>query len=115
MLQLVVSLLLCLLDWVMALPPKTLLQPVQTRSPPERDQPTKTLLSCIYKVYACVYIHIYDSIRPVWLNWSCKRYTKESTHPLFSFKNVSRYYMAVCMGHSLSAIPSISRCNCRTC
>lgn len=47
--QLVVSLLLCLLDWVMALPPKTLLQPVQTRSPPEKDQPTKTLLSCIYK------------------------------------------------------------------
>uniref|UniRef100_A0A8C2XRE4 Ral GTPase activating protein catalytic subunit alpha 1 n=1 Tax=Cyclopterus lumpus TaxID=8103 RepID=A0A8C2XRE4_CYCLU len=30
--QLVVSLLLCLLDWVMALPPKTLLQPVQTQS-----------------------------------------------------------------------------------
>uniref|UniRef100_A0A3B4YQI7 Ral GTPase activating protein catalytic subunit alpha 1 n=1 Tax=Seriola lalandi dorsalis TaxID=1841481 RepID=A0A3B4YQI7_SERLL len=56
MLQLVVSLLLCLLDWVMALPPKTLLQPVQTRSPPERDQPTKTLLSCIYKVlHGCVY------------------------------------------------------------
>uniref|UniRef100_A0A4W6FLB3 Ral GTPase activating protein catalytic subunit alpha 1 n=1 Tax=Lates calcarifer TaxID=8187 RepID=A0A4W6FLB3_LATCA len=55
-LQLVVSLLLCLLDWVMALPPKTLLQPVQTRSPPERDQPTKTLLSCIYKVlHGCVY------------------------------------------------------------
>uniref|UniRef100_A0A4W6FJQ0 Ral GTPase activating protein catalytic subunit alpha 1 n=1 Tax=Lates calcarifer TaxID=8187 RepID=A0A4W6FJQ0_LATCA len=53
---LVVSLLLCLLDWVMALPPKTLLQPVQTRSPPERDQPTKTLLSCIYKVlHGCVY------------------------------------------------------------
>uniref|UniRef100_A0A8C9YER4 Ral GTPase activating protein catalytic subunit alpha 1 n=1 Tax=Sander lucioperca TaxID=283035 RepID=A0A8C9YER4_SANLU len=54
--SLVVSLLLCLLDWVMALPPKTLLQPVQTRSPPERDQPTKTLLSCIYKVlHGCVY------------------------------------------------------------
>uniref|UniRef100_A0A667ZVM1 Ral GTPase activating protein catalytic subunit alpha 1 n=1 Tax=Myripristis murdjan TaxID=586833 RepID=A0A667ZVM1_9TELE len=54
--RLVVSLLLCLLDWVMALPPKTLLQPVQTRSPPERDQPTKTLLSCIYKVlHGCVY------------------------------------------------------------
>uniref|UniRef100_A0A4W6FLU1 Ral GTPase activating protein catalytic subunit alpha 1 n=1 Tax=Lates calcarifer TaxID=8187 RepID=A0A4W6FLU1_LATCA len=51
-----ISLLLCLLDWVMALPPKTLLQPVQTRSPPERDQPTKTLLSCIYKVlHGCVY------------------------------------------------------------
>uniref|UniRef100_A0A665W9R4 Ral GTPase activating protein, alpha subunit 1 (catalytic) n=1 Tax=Echeneis naucrates TaxID=173247 RepID=A0A665W9R4_ECHNA len=54
--RLVVSLLLCLLDWVMALPPKSLLQPVQTRSPPERDQPTKTLLSCIYKVlHGCVY------------------------------------------------------------
>lgn len=38
----------------MALPPKTLLQPVQTRSPPEKDQPTKTLLSCIYKVCCCV-------------------------------------------------------------
>ncbi|XP_054586127.2 ral GTPase-activating protein subunit alpha-1 isoform X10 [Nothobranchius furzeri] len=54
--RLVVSLLLCLLDWVMALPPKTLLQPIQTRSPPEREQPTKTLLSCIYKVlHGCVY------------------------------------------------------------
>ncbi|XP_032404197.1 ral GTPase-activating protein subunit alpha-1 isoform X4 [Xiphophorus hellerii] len=54
--RLVVSLLLCLLDWVMALPPKTLLQPVQTRSPPEREQPTKTLLSCIYKVlHGCIY------------------------------------------------------------
>ncbi|XP_056281614.1 ral GTPase-activating protein subunit alpha-1 isoform X5 [Pseudoliparis swirei] len=54
--RLVVSLLLCLLDWVMALPPKTLLQPVQTRSPPEKDQPTKTLLSCIYMVlHGCVY------------------------------------------------------------
>lgn len=52
--QLVVSLLLCLLDWVMALPPKSLLQPVQTRSPPEKDQPTKTLLSCIYKVCVCL-------------------------------------------------------------
>nr|XP_020477632.1 ral GTPase-activating protein subunit alpha-1 [Monopterus albus] len=54
--RLVVSLLLCMLDWVMALPPKTVLQPVQTRNPPERDQPTKTLLSCIYKVlHGCVY------------------------------------------------------------
>ncbi|XP_070776785.1 ral GTPase-activating protein subunit alpha-1 [Enoplosus armatus] len=54
--RLVVSLLLCLLDWVMALPPKTLLQPVQSRSPPESEQPTKTLLSCIYKVlHGCVY------------------------------------------------------------
>lgn len=54
--RLVVSLLLCLLDWVMALPPETLLQPVHTRTPPEKDQPTKTLLSCIYKVlHGCVY------------------------------------------------------------
>ncbi|KAM7404047.1 hypothetical protein PAMA_004459 [Pampus argenteus] len=54
--RLVVSLLLCLLDWVMALPPKTLLQPVQTQSPTDREQPTKTLLSCIYKVlHGCVY------------------------------------------------------------
>ncbi|KAI3367931.1 hypothetical protein L3Q82_026760 [Scortum barcoo] len=54
--RLVVSLLLCLMDWVMALPPKSLLQPVQSRSPPEKDQPTKTLLSCIYKVlHGCVY------------------------------------------------------------
>ncbi|MEQ2282558.1 Ral GTPase-activating protein subunit alpha-1, partial [Ameca splendens] len=54
--RLVVSLLLCLLDWVMALPPKTLLQPAQTQSSPEREQPTKTLLSCIYKIlHGCVY------------------------------------------------------------
>ncbi|XP_047249043.1 ral GTPase-activating protein subunit alpha-1 isoform X8 [Girardinichthys multiradiatus] len=54
--RLVVSLLLCLLDWVMALPPKILLQPVQTQSSPEREQPTKTLLSCIYKIlHGCVY------------------------------------------------------------
>ncbi|KAK7905267.1 hypothetical protein WMY93_017874 [Mugilogobius chulae] len=54
--RLVVSLLLCLLDWVMALPPETLLQPVHSRTPPEKDQPTKTLLSCIYKVlHGCVY------------------------------------------------------------
>ncbi|XP_072314399.1 ral GTPase-activating protein subunit alpha-1 isoform X2 [Eucyclogobius newberryi] len=54
--RLVVSLLLCLLDWVMALPPETLLQPVHSRSPPEKEQPTKTLLSCIYKVlHGCVY------------------------------------------------------------
>uniref|UniRef100_A0A7N6BD13 Rap-GAP domain-containing protein n=1 Tax=Anabas testudineus TaxID=64144 RepID=A0A7N6BD13_ANATE len=61
--RLVVSLLLCLLDWVMALPPNTLLQPVQTRSPPEKDQPTKTLLSCIYKVlHGCVYgAHSFNS------------------------------------------------------
>uniref|UniRef100_A0A8C7TWP3 Ral GTPase activating protein catalytic subunit alpha 1 n=1 Tax=Oncorhynchus mykiss TaxID=8022 RepID=A0A8C7TWP3_ONCMY len=53
--RLVVSLLLCLLDWVMALPPKTLLQPVQTLSP-HKDKPDKSVLSCIYKVlHGCVY------------------------------------------------------------
>uniref|UniRef100_A0A674AR08 Ral GTPase activating protein catalytic subunit alpha 1 n=1 Tax=Salmo trutta TaxID=8032 RepID=A0A674AR08_SALTR len=53
--KLVVSLLLCLLDWVMALPPKTLLQPVQTLSP-DKDKPDKSVLSCIYKVlHGCVY------------------------------------------------------------
>uniref|UniRef100_A0A8C7G7E8 Ral GTPase activating protein catalytic subunit alpha 1 n=1 Tax=Oncorhynchus kisutch TaxID=8019 RepID=A0A8C7G7E8_ONCKI len=52
---LVVSLLLCLLDWVMALPPKALLQPVQTLSP-DKDKPDKSVLSCIYKVlHGCVY------------------------------------------------------------
>lgn len=58
LLQLVVSLLLCLLDWVMALPPKTLLQPVQTQSPPEKEQPAKTLLSCIYKVHLSVAVAV---------------------------------------------------------
>ncbi|KAL0969703.1 hypothetical protein UPYG_G00231130 [Umbra pygmaea] len=53
--RLVVSLLLCLLDWVMALPPKTLLQPVQTLSP-DKDNQDKSVLSCIYKVlHGCVY------------------------------------------------------------
>ncbi|KAK6307418.1 hypothetical protein J4Q44_G00225660 [Coregonus suidteri] len=53
--RLVVSLLLCLLDWVMALPPKTLLQPVQSLSP-DKDMPDKSVLSCIYKVlHGCVY------------------------------------------------------------
>uniref|UniRef100_A0A8C7GAU5 Ral GTPase activating protein catalytic subunit alpha 1 n=1 Tax=Oncorhynchus kisutch TaxID=8019 RepID=A0A8C7GAU5_ONCKI len=53
--RLVVSLLLCLLDWVMALPPKALLQPVQTLSP-DKDKPDKSVLSCIYKVlHGCVY------------------------------------------------------------
>ncbi|XP_052009334.1 ral GTPase-activating protein subunit alpha-1-like isoform X1 [Xyrauchen texanus] len=52
--RLVVSLLLCLLDWVMALPPKTLLQPVQGASDKEKND--KSVLSCIYKVlHGCVY------------------------------------------------------------
>ncbi|KAJ7991111.1 hypothetical protein DPEC_G00293870 [Dallia pectoralis] len=53
--RLVVSLLLCLLDWVMALPQKTLLQPIQTLSP-DQDEQDKSVLSCIYKVlHGCVY------------------------------------------------------------
>ncbi|XP_041132429.1 ral GTPase-activating protein subunit alpha-1-like isoform X7 [Polyodon spathula] len=53
--RLVVSLLLCLLDWVMALPPKTLLQPVHTVGPDE-DKSDTSVLSCIYKVlHGCVY------------------------------------------------------------
>uniref|UniRef100_A0A671M8W1 Ral GTPase-activating protein subunit alpha-1-like n=1 Tax=Sinocyclocheilus anshuiensis TaxID=1608454 RepID=A0A671M8W1_9TELE len=52
--RLVVSLLLCLLDWVMALPPKTLLQPVQGAS--DNEKTDKSILSCIYKVlHGCVY------------------------------------------------------------
>uniref|UniRef100_A0A8C2AGH2 Ral GTPase activating protein, alpha subunit 1 (catalytic) n=1 Tax=Cyprinus carpio TaxID=7962 RepID=A0A8C2AGH2_CYPCA len=52
--RLVVSLLLCLLDWVMALPPKTLLQPVQRAS--DNEKTDKSVLSCIYKVlHGCVY------------------------------------------------------------
>ncbi|XP_030626433.1 ral GTPase-activating protein subunit alpha-1 [Chanos chanos] len=53
--RLVVSLLLCMLDWVMALPPKTLLQPVQTLNS-DKDRSDKSVLSCIYKVlHGCVY------------------------------------------------------------
>ncbi|XP_048046830.1 ral GTPase-activating protein subunit alpha-1 isoform X9 [Megalobrama amblycephala] len=52
--RLVVSLLLCLLDWVLALPPKTLLQPVQGAS--DKEKTDKSVLSCIYKVlHGCVY------------------------------------------------------------
>ncbi|XP_075387192.1 ral GTPase-activating protein subunit alpha-1 isoform X1 [Tenrec ecaudatus] len=53
--RLVVSLLLCLLDWIMALPLKTLLQPVRTTGA-ENDKTEKSVLSCIYKVlHGCVY------------------------------------------------------------
>ncbi|XP_060789784.1 ral GTPase-activating protein subunit alpha-1 isoform X3 [Neoarius graeffei] len=53
--RLVVSLLLCLLDWVMALPPKTLLQPIQTLSQ-DKDKSDRTVLGAIYKVlHGCVY------------------------------------------------------------
>lgn len=49
LLQLVVSLLLCLLDWIMALPLKTLLQPVHATGA-ENDKTEKSVLNCIYKV-----------------------------------------------------------------
>ncbi|XP_066133856.1 ral GTPase-activating protein subunit alpha-1 isoform X4 [Saccopteryx bilineata] len=53
--RLVVSLLLCLLDWIMALPLKTLLQPVHSAGT-ENDKIEKSVLSCIYKVlHGCVY------------------------------------------------------------
>ncbi|MGH0171161.1 UNVERIFIED_CONTAM: hypothetical protein FKN15_060380 [Acipenser sinensis] len=53
--RLLVSLLLCLLDWVMALPPKTLLQPVHTAGS-DKDRSDTSVLSCIYKVlHGCVY------------------------------------------------------------
>ncbi|KAF3830736.1 hypothetical protein GH733_001631 [Mirounga leonina] len=53
--QLVVSLLLCLLDWIMALPLKTLLQPVHATGA-ENDKIEKSVLNCIYKVlHGCVY------------------------------------------------------------
>ncbi|XP_005376976.1 PREDICTED: ral GTPase-activating protein subunit alpha-1 isoform X7 [Chinchilla lanigera] len=53
--RLVVSLLLCLLDWIMALPLKTLLQPVHSAAP-ENDKAEKSVLNCIYKVlHGCVY------------------------------------------------------------
>uniref|UniRef100_A0A671KCH5 Ral GTPase-activating protein subunit alpha-1-like n=1 Tax=Sinocyclocheilus anshuiensis TaxID=1608454 RepID=A0A671KCH5_9TELE len=45
--RLVVSLLLCLLDWVMALPPKTLLQPVQRASDNEKTDKS-VLHGCVY-------------------------------------------------------------------
>ncbi|XP_053141326.1 ral GTPase-activating protein subunit alpha-1 isoform X5 [Hemicordylus capensis] len=54
-LKLVVSLLLCLLDWITALPLKTLLQPVRTAGS-ENDKAEKSVLNCIYKVlHGCVY------------------------------------------------------------
>ncbi|XP_053141373.1 ral GTPase-activating protein subunit alpha-1 isoform X12 [Hemicordylus capensis] len=53
--RLVVSLLLCLLDWITALPLKTLLQPVRTAGS-ENDKAEKSVLNCIYKVlHGCVY------------------------------------------------------------
>uniref|UniRef100_A0A8C3TYP2 Ral GTPase activating protein catalytic subunit alpha 1 n=1 Tax=Catharus ustulatus TaxID=91951 RepID=A0A8C3TYP2_CATUS len=54
-LYLVVSLLLCLLDWIMALPLKTLLQPLHTTGT-ENDKTERSVLNCIYKVlHGCVY------------------------------------------------------------
>ncbi|XP_012867692.1 PREDICTED: ral GTPase-activating protein subunit alpha-1 [Dipodomys ordii] len=53
--RLVVSLLLCLLDWIMALPLKTLLQPIRAAGT-ENDKTEKSVLNCIYKVlHGCVY------------------------------------------------------------
>ncbi|XP_054986457.1 ral GTPase-activating protein subunit alpha-1 isoform X5 [Sorex araneus] len=53
--RLVVSLLLCLLDWIMALPLKTLLQPIHATGT-ENDRMEKSVLNCIYKVlHGCVY------------------------------------------------------------
>ncbi|XP_061036772.1 ral GTPase-activating protein subunit alpha-1 isoform X4 [Eubalaena glacialis] len=53
--RLVVSLLLCLLDWIMALPLKTLLQPIHATGA-ENDKIEKSVLNCIYKVlHGCVY------------------------------------------------------------
>ncbi|XP_057222915.1 ral GTPase-activating protein subunit alpha-1 isoform X7 [Malurus melanocephalus] len=53
--RLVVSLLLCLLDWIMALPLKTLLQPLHTAGG-ENDKTERSVLNCIYKVlHGCVY------------------------------------------------------------
>ncbi|XP_068088537.1 ral GTPase-activating protein subunit alpha-2 isoform X2 [Hyperolius riggenbachi] len=49
----IVSLLLCLLDWCMALPLQTLLEPIST-SPLEDPHPTKpSLLNYIYRVLHC--------------------------------------------------------------
>lgn len=51
LLQLVVSLLLCLLDWTMALPLRTLLQPINPAAF-ENDKAEKSVLNYIYKVFA---------------------------------------------------------------
>uniref|UniRef100_A0A670ZIJ8 Ral GTPase activating protein catalytic subunit alpha 1 n=1 Tax=Pseudonaja textilis TaxID=8673 RepID=A0A670ZIJ8_PSETE len=53
--RLVVSLLLCLLDWTMALPLRTLLQPIHPAAS-ENDKTEKSVLNYIYKVlHGCVY------------------------------------------------------------
>nr|XP_048711893.1 ral GTPase-activating protein subunit alpha-1 isoform X6 [Caretta caretta] len=52
--QLVVSLLLCLLDWIMALPLKTLLQPLHTTGAENKTE--QSVLNSVYKVlHGCVY------------------------------------------------------------
>nr|XP_025037741.1 ral GTPase-activating protein subunit alpha-1 isoform X7 [Pelodiscus sinensis] len=52
--RLVVSLLLCLLDWIMALPLKTLLQPLHTAG--AENKTDQSVLNCVYKVlHGCVY------------------------------------------------------------
>ncbi|XP_076983051.1 ral GTPase-activating protein subunit alpha-1 isoform X5 [Tamandua tetradactyla] len=53
--RLVVSLLLCLLDWIMALPLQTLFQQIHTTGA-ENDKTEKSVLNCIYKVlHGCIY------------------------------------------------------------
>ncbi|XP_078515486.1 ral GTPase-activating protein subunit alpha-1 isoform X2 [Lissotriton helveticus] len=53
--RLVVSLLLCLLDWIMALPLKTLLKPVHVAGA-ENDKRDNSVLNSAYKVlHGCVY------------------------------------------------------------
>ncbi|XP_074811970.1 ral GTPase-activating protein subunit alpha-1 isoform X3 [Natator depressus] len=52
--RLVVSLLLCLLDWIMALPLKTLLQPLHTTGAENKTE--QSVLNSVYKVlHGCVY------------------------------------------------------------
>nr|DBA27024.1 TPA: hypothetical protein GDO54_011206 [Pyxicephalus adspersus] len=49
----IVSLLLCLLDWCMALPLQTLLEPISTFPLEEPHQPKPSLLDYIYRVLHC--------------------------------------------------------------
>ncbi|XP_040285628.1 ral GTPase-activating protein subunit alpha-2 isoform X1 [Bufo bufo] len=49
----IVSLLLCLLDWCMALPLQTLLEPISTSSLEDTNMPKPSLLDYIYRVLHC--------------------------------------------------------------
>ncbi|XP_069464171.1 ral GTPase-activating protein subunit alpha-2 isoform X2 [Ambystoma mexicanum] len=54
--QFIVSLLLCLLDWCMALPMQSLLEPISTAVPEDQHSPKAPLLDYIYRVlHCCVY------------------------------------------------------------